>query len=74
MSVALQDGAAEAKRQQAMNAERFHGGADYPHIIDRADDGTPHSDCRGWTCDRCGMHYAGQAAAEVCCIEPDAVK
>lgn len=57
-----------------MHAQQFIGDADYPNIIDKADDGTPLPDCRGWMCDNCGTLYVDRAAAEVCCIEPDAVK
>ena len=34
-----------------MKAEQFYGDADGPELaIDRADDGTPLTDNRGWTC------------------------
>jgi rubrerythrin len=57
-----------------MGAPRFIGDADYPHVIDRANDGTKLPDRRGWRCDACGTLYADLATADVCGIEPDAVK
>ena len=56
-----------------MNAEPFTGNAEHPVVIDKADDGTPLPDCRGWYCDACGTLYAKKDAAKVCCMEPDAV-
>jgi len=57
-----------------MNAEPFRGDADGPEqIIDTAEDGTRLKDCRGWVCDACGTLHADKAAAELCCMEPDAV-
>lgn len=56
-----------------MNAELFHGDAEYPNIVDKADDGTPLPNCRGWMCDACGTLYATEGAAELCCLEPDVV-
>ena len=56
-----------------MNAERFYGDADGPElVIDRADDGTPLPDCRGWVCG-CGAVFATREDAEFCCVEPTAV-
>src|SRR5262245_18945048 len=57
-----------------MNAELFIGDADGTEaIIDKADDGTPLENCRGWVCDACGTLYATKEAADVCCVEPGAV-
>ena len=53
-----------------MNAELFHGDAEYPNIVDEADDGTPLPNCRGWAC---GTLYATEGAAELCCLESDVV-
>jgi hypothetical protein len=48
-----------------MNPERFYGDADGPDlVIDRADDGTPLPDCRGWVCG-CGVIYATQEGGGV---------
>jgi hypothetical protein len=56
-----------------MNAEPFHTDEVHPPIILQADDGTPLKDGKGWSCAACGILYSEQAAAEVCCIEPDAI-
>ena len=54
-----------------MKAERFYGDADGPDMVsDRADDGTPLTDCRGWTCGGCDALYATAAEAEVCYVRP----
>jgi hypothetical protein len=54
-----------------MKAERFFGDADGPElVIDRADDGTPLTDCRGWTCGGCDALYATVAEAEAYCLRP----
>ena len=54
-----------------MNAERFCRDADGPDlVIDRASDGTPLVDGRGWTCGCCETIFATRDEAEVCCIEP----
>jgi hypothetical protein len=56
-----------------MNAERFYGHADGPDlVIDRAGDGTPLPDCRGWASD-CGTVFATRDEADGCCVEPTAV-
>ena len=57
-----------------MQPERFIGDADGPeHVIDKASDGTPLPDCRGWSCGACGEIYVKKDDAELCCLEPDAV-
>ena len=56
-----------------MNAERFHGEADGPDlVVDRASDGTPLPECRGWVCG-CGRIFVTRDDAEFCCVGPDAV-
>ena len=58
-----------------MNAERFVGDAEGPEqVINKADDGTTLPDCRGWYCDACGTIFVEKDAAELCCMEPDAVR
>ena len=53
-----------------MKAELFDGGADGPDAaIDRADDGTPLDDRRGWTCGGCDALFAARADAEACCTD-----
>lgn len=42
-------------------------------MIDKAVDGTPLVDCRGWMCKNCNTLYADRERAEACCVEPDAV-
>jgi hypothetical protein len=57
-----------------MNAERFHGDADGPEmVIDRADDGTPLLDKRGWTCGGRDALFATLGPAEWCCVEPTVI-
>ena len=57
-----------------MNAERFYGDADGPELlIDRATDGTPLPDCRGWTCTSCEAVFVERDDAEWCCVSPCAV-
>lgn len=57
-----------------MNAECFYGDADGPELgIDRASDGTPLADCRGWTCGCCETIFATRDDAEWCYIEPTVV-
>ena len=56
-----------------MNAEPVAGDADYPNLLTHADDGTPLPNYRGWSCALCGTLYAEKDAAELCCMEPDAV-
>ena len=48
-----------------MKPERFYGDADGPDLlIDRADDGTPLPDCRGWTCGCCEWIFVWRADAD----------
>jgi hypothetical protein len=42
-------------------------------VVDVADDGTPLTDLRGWTCASCDRLFANPDAAEWCCVGPDAV-
>jgi hypothetical protein len=57
-----------------MNAERFYGDVDGPElVIDRAGDGTPLPDGRGWTCGCCETFFVIRSDAESCCVEPDVV-
>jgi hypothetical protein len=56
-----------------MNAEPFHGRADWPNIIDKAEDGTPLPCGLGWICDACGTLYAQRNPAELYYLEPHAV-
>ena len=52
----------------------FYGDADGPDlVVDTADDGTPLTDLRGWTCGACDRLFATADAAEWCCVGPDAV-
>jgi hypothetical protein len=54
-----------------MDSQRFYGDADGPDlVIDRASDGTPLGDGRGWTCGRCATIFATPDEAEFCCVEP----
>lgn len=58
-----------------MNAQPFIGDADGPQAaIDKADDGTPFADCRGWTCWYCERLYSTVAEAEACCTRPAPVR
>jgi hypothetical protein len=52
----------------------FYGDADGPDlVVDTADDGTPLTDLRGWTCGGCDRLFATADAAEWCCVGPHAV-
>jgi hypothetical protein len=54
-----------------MNSQRFYGDADGPDlVIDRASDGTPLVDGRGWTCGCCETIHTTQGEAEFWCVEP----
>ena len=54
-----------------MKAEPYNGEADGPDMmIDRADDGTPLTDNRGWTCGGCDTLYARVETAAACCGGP----
>ena len=54
-----------------MKAEQFYGDADGPELaIDRADDGTPLTDNRGWTCGGCDTLFATRTDATACCGGP----
>jgi hypothetical protein len=54
-----------------MDSQRFYGDADGPDlVIDRASDGTPLVDGRGWTCGCCETNFTTQDEAEFCCVEP----
>jgi hypothetical protein len=57
-----------------MDAEPFIGDVDGPDfLMDKAEDGTPLVDRRGWMCNNCERLYVHEDEAEICCIEPDAI-
>jgi hypothetical protein len=60
---------ASKPREVTMDAERFCGDADGPElVIDRADDGAPLPDCRGWACGCCARIFVSRDDAEGCCV------
>lgn len=55
-----------------MNAQRFHGTADGAElVIDRAADGAPLVNCRGWSCGSCEAVWVTRWEADRCCTEAD---
>ena len=56
-----------------MDAQQFVGDADYPNIIDKADDGCAMPGCRGW-CARTAWRWARGLGQTACgAVDPNSL-